>query len=468
MLFCSNQFIFYFLPVILIIYYFVPFKFKNIVLFIGSVIFYAVGEIKYVPLILLSLTVNYVAALVIRKFQIENIKCIDRGAREKANNYDKITLIATLIYNFGFLFVFKYFTFFTGIKLSLSLPLGISFYTFQIVSYVIDVYTKKIRAEKNYIDLGVYLVMFPQLIAGPIVVYKDISEQIKKRKISLLLLQDGIKIFIVGLASKMLIANIMGMCWESIKMYGIESISTPMAWIAMFAYTFQIYFDFYGYSLMAIGLGKMLGFKIPKNFKNPYISTSVTEFWRRWHISLGSWFREYVYIPLGGNRKGFTRTIFNMFAVWALTGLWHGASWNFVCWGLLFFVLLTIEKIGLKRILDKIPVLGHLYIIFVIPLSWMFFALDKLEDIKLFFAKLFPMVSHISTRYINGSDYIEALRNYGFFFVLAVVFSLSIPMKLFLKYRNTKVVSVLLIVVFWICVYRMTTQASNPFLYFRF
>lgn len=466
MLFCSNQFIFYFLPIVILIYFLVPMKFKNICLFIASLIFYAVGEMKYVPLILLSLTVNYFAAIFIRKFQYDN-QILEHNGEEK-NNYDKITLIVALVYNFLFLFVFKYFTFFTGIETSLTLPLGISFYTFQIASYVIDVYTKKTKAEKNYINLGVYLCMFPQLIAGPIVVYKDIAKQIRKRKVSLLLLQDGIRIFIMGLASKMLLANIMGMCWESIKTYGIASISTPMAWIAMFAYTFQIYFDFYGYSLMAIGLGKMLGFKIPRNFNNPYISTSVTEFWRRWHITLGSWFRDYVYIPLGGNRKGFARTIFNMFVVWGLTGLWHGASWNFVCWGLLFFVLLTIEKLGLKNILDKYPALGHLYIIFIIPMSWMVFALDKMGDIKLYFAKLFPMISHVSTEFVNKLDYVDAIKHYGIFFVFAVIFSLSIPMKIFEKYRRTKVASVILIIIFWVCVYRMSTAASNPFLYFRF
>ena len=418
MLFCSNQFIFYFLPIVILIYFLVPMKFKNICLFIASLIFYAVGEMKYVPLILLSLTVNYFAAIFIRKFQYDN-QILEHNGEEK-NNYDKITLIVALVYNFLFLFVFKYFTFFTGIETSLTLPLGISFYTFQIASYVIDVYTKKTKAEKNYINLGVYLCMFPQLIAGPIVVYKDIAKQIRKRKVSLLLLQDGIRIFIMGLASKMLLANIMGMCWESIKTYGIASISTPMAWIAMFAYT------------------------------------------------LGSWFRDYVYIPLGGNRKGFARTIFNMFVVWGLTGLWHGASWNFVCWGLLFFVLLTIEKLGLKNILDKYPALGHLYIIFIIPMSWMIFALDKMGDIKLYFAKLFPMISHVSTEFVNKLDYVDAIKHYGIFFVFAVIFSLSIPMKIFEKYRRTKVASVILIIIFWVCVYRMSTAASNPFLYFRF
>lgn len=467
MLFCSQEFIFCFLPIFLILYYIVPFKIKNLILFIGSVVFYAVGELKYVPLIIISLIVNYIFAILIENEKVRATISKDRRAALCRRN-KRILLILTLVYDFGMLFVFKYFTFFTGIESGLTLPLGISFYTFQIVSYVVDVYRDNTKAEKNFINIGVYLCMFPQLIAGPIVLYSDISRQIHSRTFRFDDFVDGIKTFILGLGSKMLIANVMGMCWNSIQMYGIESISTKMAWLAMFAYTFQIFFDFYGYSLMAIGLGKMIGFKIPDNFDSPYISKSVTEFWRRWHITLGRWFREYVYIPLGGNRKGFARTILNMFVVWSLTGLWHGASWNFVLWGILFFVLLVIEKAGLKKILDKIPLLGHLYIILIIPMSWIIFAMDNLKDIGLYFAKLFPAISHISTEFVSKTDFAEAIGNYWIFFVLAIIFSFDFPKKLYRKYKKTVVVSVILIAIFWISVYRMFTEASNPFLYFRF
>lgn len=463
MLFCSKEFIFYFLPVFLLVYFVVPKKIKNAVLFVGSVIFYAVGELKYIPLILLSLTVNYGLALF-----IEGYKHLGIRQRRSYASQKRIILIIMLLYNFGFLFVFKYFTFFTGIKSGLTLPLGISFYTFQIVSYVIDVYKGDTHAETNILNLGVYLCMFPQLIAGPIVLYTDIAQEIHHRTCTLEKFQDGIRTFILGLGSKMIIANIMGMCWNSTQMYGIESISTPMAWIAMFAYTFQIYFDFYGYSLMAIGLGKMLGFTIPKNFDNPYMATSVTDFWRRWHITLGTWFREYVYIPLGGNRKGLLRTIFNMFMVWSLTGLWHGASWNFVLWGILFFVLLTIEKLGFKKVLDRFPALGHCLMIFIIPLSWVIFGIEKLSDIGVYFAKLFPFLSDMTFQYVSKDDYITAIGRYWPFFLLAVLFSFSFPQKLYKKYRKTFVVTVILLVIFWVSVYRIYTSASNPFLYFRF
>lgn len=463
MLFCSKEFIFIFLPVFLAVYYLAPFRFKNIIIFAGSLIFYAVGELKYIPLIVLSLLVNYVFAIVIEAYKLQG-----KAEENPKKGMMRTFLILALLYDFGMLFVFKYFEFFTGIQSGLTLPLGISFYTFQIVSYVVDVYKDKVRADRNLINLGVYLCMFPQLIAGPIVLYSDIARQLRKRTHTLEKFEDGIKTFAIGLGAKMIIANIMGMCWNSTQMYGIESISTPMAWIAMFAYTFQIYFDFYGYSLMAIGLGKMLGFTIPKNFDNPYISTSVTEFWRRWHMTLGGWFKEYVYIPLGGNRKGMVRTVFNMFVVWSLTGLWHGASWNFVIWGVLFFVLLTIEKSGFKKILDRFPVLGHCYIIFVIPLSWMVFALDKLSDIGIYFSKLFPFFSGAPSAYVSQTDWITALSNYWVFFLLAILFSFSVPQKLYLKYKKTFVISVIVLVVFWVSVYRIMTSASNPFLYFRF
>lgn len=466
MLFCSKEFIFCFLPIFLILYYIVPLKIKNYILFIASIIFYAVGELKYVPLMLLSLVMNYLFALL-----IENEKLRENKAKRRykySHKTRKLWLVVTITYDFGMLFVFKYFTFFTGIDSGLTLPLGISFYTFQIVSYVIDVYKGTTRAERNIVNLGVFLCMFPQLIAGPIVLYTEVSAQIHSRKIVFENVVDGIKIFIVGLGSKMIIANIMGSCWNSISMYGIESISTKMAWLAMFAYTFQIFFDFYGYSLMAIGLGKMIGFNIPDNFDSPYVSKSVTEFWHRWHITLGTWFKEYVYIPLGGNRKGFARTIINMFIVWALTGLWHGASWNFVLWGIMFFVLLVIEKAGLKKILDKFPVIGHTYMMLIIPMSWIIFALEDLKDIGIYFTKLFPMIFNTTTEFVSKTDFSNAISNYWPFFLMAIIFSFDYPKKMYRKYKKSIVVSVILIVVFWLSVYRIFTSASNPFLYFRF
>lgn len=463
MLFCSKEFIFYFLPAFLLVYFLIPDRFKNFVIFIGSIIFYAVGEWRYIPLLLASLLINYVIALL-----IEGCKVIEQEDGCSLHRKKKCLLIIVLLYNLGALFIFKYITFFTGINLNITLPLGISFYTFQIVSYVVDVYWGRTRAEINIVNLGVYLCMFPQLIAGPIVIYTDISRQIHKRHCSMEQFQDGIRIFILGLGAKMLIANIMGMCWKSTQMYGIESISTPMAWLGMFAFTFQIYFDFYGYSLMAIGLGKLMGFTIPKNFDHPYMATSTTEFWRRWHITLGSWFREYVYVPLGGNRRGLVRTIFNMFVVWSLTGLWHGASWNYVLWGIMFFITLTIERLGFKKLLDRFPIIGHCYMLILIPLSWVVFGIENLKDMCVYFTKLFPFLSSEGFQYVSQNDYVTAIGQYGIFFLLAVIFSFSFPQKIYNRYKKTIVVTVILIVIFWISIYRIYTSANNPFLYFRF
>ena len=464
MVFSSITFLFYFLPLVLFCYYLVPYKLKNFILLIFSLIFYAYGEPIYIFIMLFSCVVDYINALIIDKYR---------------NTYKaKLALIFSIIINLSLLAFFKYSDFFISIVnsltnyntplLNITLPIGISFYTFQTMSYTIDVYRDEAPIQKNIFSLSTFVTLFPQLVAGPIVRYSDISYDLNHRVHSFDKFYDGVYRFIIGLCKKVILANNLGVIWYSIKATPYDTLSLATSWLGIICFTLQIYFDFSGYSDMAIGLGKIFGFDFLENFNFPYISKSITEFWRRWHISLGVWFRDYVYIPLGGNRKGFARTIFNMFVVWGLTGLWHGASWNFVCWGLLFFVLLTIEKLGLKNILDKYPALGHLYIIFIIPMSWMIFALDKMGDIKLYFAKLFPMISHVSTEFVNKLDYVDAIKHYGIFFVFAVIFSLSIPMKIFEKYRRTKVASVILIIIFWVCVYRMSTAASNPFLYFRF
>ena len=374
MVFSSIEFIFIFLPIFFLVYYLLPFRGKNLWLFIASLAFYSYGvldEPRYILLLIISIVLNYFFGL-----------AISRSEQRKS-----LWLAAGLAYNFAWLFLFKYSDFIfaninaffgrffpdLGFELPLAnwiLPIGISFYTFQICSYIIDVYKQKVPAEKSVLDLGVYICMFPQLIAGPIVTYSSVAKQLHKRKHTLALAESGLKEFIIGLGLKVLLANQIANLWNNAANIGYESISTPLAWMSIFAYTFQIYFDFYGYSLMAIGLGRMMGFKLPKNFDYPYISTSMTEFWRRWHITLGSWFREYVYIPLGGNRKGTARTIFNLFVVWLLTGIWHGASWNFVLWGLVLFFFIFIEKLCLKKYLDRYRWLGHLYMLLLIPLSW--------------------------------------------------------------------------------------------------
>lgn len=344
MAFSSLEFIFRFFPAFLALYYLVAEKHRNKVLLIGSLCFYALGDIRYLPLILVSVFVNYLV--------------VSQMIRHR--NHEKIWLFVSLVYNVGTLFFFKYSNFLieninTLLRIShyekdlpllnLGLPLGISFYTFQIISCVVDVYRKEIKEELTLFRFATYVTMFPKMLSGPITSYGEISDELSYRKYNIFKIEMGLRLFILGLGMKVLVADRIGMLWNDIQTIGFQSISTPLAWLGSMAYSIQIYLDFQGYSLMAIGIGRMLGFHLPNNFNHPYMSKSVTEFWRRWHMTLGMWFRSYVYIPLGGNRYGMKRLVANLFAVWILTGLWHGASWNFILWGFLLFLLILLEKL---------------------------------------------------------------------------------------------------------------------------
>ncbi len=457
MLFSSLLFLFRFIPIFFLCYFLVPKKFRNIVLFFGSLFFYAWGEPRFVILILISILVNYIAGLFIERY-------------DKQDKIRRIILIISIAYNIGSLIWFKYFNFIidnvnqifnTEINLfDVTLPLGISFYTFQIMSYTIDVYRRTTKAEKSYINLGAYLCMFPQLVAGPIVMYTEVAEGLKERTYQLKNIESGLKIFVLGLGSKVLIANNVGGLWNDIAEIGYGNISMPLAWLGILAFSLQIYFDFNGYSLMAIGLGRMLGFEFPQNFNYPYISKSITEFWRRWHITLSGWFKDYLYIPLGGNRKGHVRTYFNLFIVWSVTGLWHGANWNFILWGLYFFVLLSIEKLFLKQWLNKSNIIARIYTITAILISWLIFSITSLEDIKIYFGRLFS--------FSNGTDWIYYLRNYGLVLLLGIILSTPI-LKAWYQKREKKVTGILLLtVVFLLSIAYLVDAAYNPFLYFRF
>lgn len=452
MIFSSLLFIFWFIPIFFGVYYLVPEKLKNTVLFVGSIIFYAWGEPTYLILIFVSILVNFIAGLLMEKVTAK-----------------KLILILALCFDFGMLMIFKYSGFFVqninsffSLNLpipKLVLPLGISFYTFQIASYVIDLYRGKIEAEHNIITLGTYLVMFPQLIAGPIVVYKEVSKELHSRKITLSQIEEGLGIFIWGLSSKVLIANQCGALWDELEKIGYANISMPLAWLGVLAYTLQIYFDFNGYSVMAIGLGKMLGFNIPKNFDYPYISKSLTEFWRRWHITLSGWFREYVYIPLGGNRKGKMRTYVNLFVVWFLTGFWHGAGWNFIIWGLFFFVFLSMEKSFLGKMLDNHSILARVYSLIMIGLSWMIFAITDFSMLKTYFIRLFSFTA--------GRDFVYYLRNYFVLLVLACVLATPVLKGIFEKCPKWAK-NVIYVVLLILSVSYLADASFNPFLYFRF
>ena len=456
MVFSSFTFLFWFIPIFFIIYYAVPLKIKNIVLFFGSIIFYAWGEPAYLPVLLVSIIFNYLGGILIDRF--------------KGTRLSTFFFIASLCLNLGILFFFKYINFFidntnsifsTNInRINVALPLGISFYTFQIMSYIIDLYMGKIAVEKSVVNLGTYLCMFPQLIAGPIVVYSDVSQKLSSRRIDGAAIEDGLKLFVLGLSSKVLIANNVGMLWEEVGRIGYDRISAPLAWLGMLAYTLQIYFDFNGYSMMACGLGKLLGFEFPGNFDLPYTSKSITEYWRRWHITLSGWFREYLYIPLGGNRKGKLRTYFNLFVVWFLTGFWHGADWNFILWGLYFFVILILEKSVLLKGLNKHRVLSHIYSLLLIGFGWIIFAISDLSELGKYFNQMFFGGF--------GNDFLYYVKNYGFVLVLGCIFSTAFPGKLYKKYSNKYFSSVIYAMLLIACIVFLSDASFNPFLYFRF
>lgn len=465
MVFSSLEFIFIFLPLFLIVYNSVSKRAKNLILFAGSLIFYSYGVIEtplYILLMFVTVLMNFIVAQLMEYF---------RNAR-------RFWLAVGILFNFFWLFIFKYTNFFIdnanslfpSLELplrNLILPIGISFYTFQNVSYIADVYKGKVRAETSFINYGAYITMFPQLIAGPIVTYESVSKQLQSRKATINDFDDGLKYFTLGLGSKVIIANQIGNLWTDIANIGYDSITSKLAWMGIFAYSFQIYFDFYGYSLMAIGLGRIMGFNLPKNFDNPYMSVTMTEFWRRWHMTLGSWFREYVYIPLGGNRKGSARTILNLAAVWILTGFWHGASWNFIIWGAGLFVIITLEKFITGKFFNKFKPLGHLYMILLIPLSWLIFAITDFSQLGIYFQKLFPIFSGGGTD-IFPNDYIKYWAIYRKFFIAGIICSTPLPSILFKKFKKSLAMTVVLLVIFWFSVYCMYIGLNDPFLYFRF
>lgn len=471
MVFSSLTFLFAFLPIFLILYYCSPAKYHNGLLFTGSLVFYGIGEPLYLCLIICSVLVNLGIGLF-----------IDRSERLSGK---RLWLITGLLYNFGLLFFFKYTNFFleningvlklchsgTQLKLlELTLPLGISFYTFQIVSYIIDVYRGKVKADHSVISLGAYLCMFPQLIAGPIVVYSDIRRELHERTITIHNLDDGLKTFILGLGFKVLLANRVGTLWNEVCTIGFESISTPLAWLGSLAYSMQLYFDFCGYSLMAIGLGKMLGFTIPENFHHPYLSRSVTDFWRRWHITLGAWFREYVYIPLGGNRKGRIRTVVNLGIVWLLTGFWHGAAWNFILWGVFIFLLEILEKNLLLPVLNHksiaAHIFSHIYMILYILVSWTIFAISDFNQLAMYLARMFPFFGMGHT--LNSYDFVKYLTDYGVLLICCILFCTAGPEKLYHRFKNKLGGIVIALIIFWYSVYYLAIGMNNPFLYFRF
>ncbi len=470
MVFSSVLFLFRFFPLFFLLYYLFPGRMKNVILFLGSLFFYAWGEPVYVLLMLFSTIVDYTHGRLLERF---------RGRKAA-----KGILLSSVVINLFVLCFFKYADFLvetvnvlTGSSLPLlhlPLPIGISFYTFQTMSYTIDVYRGEAKVQRNLLDFGVYVTMFPQLIAGPIVKYRDVERRLHQRNVDLLSISAGLKRFCIGMAKKVLLANQMGELWVLVSGMNSREVSATTAWLGIFAYAFQIYFDFSGYSDMAIGMGEMLGFSFPENFNYPYISASVTEFWRRWHISLGSWFREYVYIPLGGNRKGLLRQLLNILIVWMLTGIWHGAGWNFLLWGLWFALALMLEKLFLGKLLSWLPkVVGIFYTILVVLIGWVLFAMESLAGGWEYLSAMAGMTGSILDR--------EALylgRQYMVLFLISLAASTPFPhmlagaleksrtgMGIALYRFGEKLIPAALLLV---SIAGIVEASYNPFLYFRF
>ncbi len=463
MSFSDPKFITVFMPVFIAVYVNVPVKYRKYWLCAGSLAFYilSIAEQPWSGfLLLLSLFFNFL---------------LGQALEESPNRL--LVFLAGIAWNVLMLLSFKYTLFFleslaflpgvSGLDLSRyysDLPVGLSFYSFTFISYVVDVYRGRIKAETDPVSFLAYVLYFPKFMSGPITRYGDLGPQIKESEPSIKPLLEGLKIFIFGLTFKVFLANQLGNLFKDVKAIGYDSVSTALAWMGIIGYSLQLLFDFWGYSLMAMGLAKMMGMELPENFRAPYASVSMTEFWRRWHITLGSWFRDYVYIPLGGSKKSVSRTVINLFVVWLLTGMWHGASWNFLIWGLLLFAVMTIERFGLKGFLEKHRLIGHIYMAVLIPLSWAVFANERSKDLKVFFSRLF---GGASVNVMKG-DWLKYGKTYWWLLVIGILLSTELPFKIYEKWGSRKW--------FWLicagcaalsafCIYK---GSNDPFMYFRF
>ncbi len=467
MVFSSTLFLFVYLPLVLGIYYTTPLKYRNAVLLITSLIFYGWGEPVYITIMILSTLIDYVCGMLVDKYR-DNKRLARRFVYcSVAMN---LSLLGFFKYSDFFIKILSVIPVFAGLKpLGVELPIGISFYTFQSMSYTIDVYRNDAPVQKRFVPFAAYVTVFPQLIAGPIVKYREIAEQLADRKSSVSQCAEGVKRFIAGLAKKVLIANNIGRLWDYAKELPAGEMSVAMAWLGITAFAFQIYFDFSGYSDMAIGLGKLLGFEFPENFNYPYTSRSVTEFWRRWHISLSTWFREYLYIPLGGNRHGKFKTYRNLFIVWALTGFWHGAGWNFLLWGVYFAVILMAEKAFMLKALDRTarPV-GHAYTLILVWIGWVLFALEDLAGTGSY---LSVMLGFTGNGFIDGKT-IYYLLSFGPVLLTAAIGSTALPARIcrhIERHPGLKTaVPVGCILLLVLCTAYLVDSTYNPFLYFRF
>ncbi len=492
MVFSGLAFIFHFLPVFLIAYYMVKPKYRNIVLLLGSLTFYALGSPVYMGLLIVSVAINYFIAIQIQRVYraaenaaIDSVILMDdddeiRGLSEEDKKPAAATIwmIAAIVYDLGILCVFKYLGFIldtadgifgTGIKApELALPLGISFYTFQMVSFIIDIYRKDVQGKVSFLHFAVYSTMFPQIASGPITRFNEISDNIRKpSSVNPRALEQGVMLFSLGLGYKVLLADKIASLWNDIWRVGAYGIDVATAWLGAWGYSMQIYFDFFGYTLMAAGVAWMLGFELPDNFTEPYSSKTMTSFWRNWHITLGRWFRDYLYIPLGGNRVGKIRMIVNLLIVWLCTGIWHGAGWNFIIWGLFLFLILTLEKLTYGRWMEKTKVIGHIYMIILIPISWTIFNITDMTQLSEYFLRMLNLPLE-GMAVFGFTKFAELMYTYWWLLPVCILFCTPYPMRFFKKYSRNIFVKLLLFAIFWYSVYQAALGGDNPFIYFGF
>lgn len=465
LVFSSLLFVFLYLPIVLLIYYLTPRKLRSAFLLFVNLIFYGWGEPVFIIVMLASIFTNYIFGFLIEKY---------RSNKRLA----KLFLVLSIIISLGLLGFFKYTGFIVGILKTIPffsnisvplipLPIGISFFTFQAMSYTIDVYRNDVPAQKSAVLFGTYVSLFPQLIAGPIVRYKDVAEQLEDRRENVKQFAEGIRLFVIGLAKKVLLANQMGLIWNELQKTSAQN-GILGAWLGIIAFSMQIYFDFGGYSDMARGLGKMIGFEFVKNFEYPYVAKSITDFWRRWHISLSTWFRDYLYIPLGGNRCGQGRTVLNLFIVWFLTGLWHGANFNFILWGVYYFALLTLEKLFLLKYLERVPnFLSHAYALFFILIGWAIFSLEDFSSLSVYLSSMFSVGKGLISPHAG-----TLLLSYAPLLIAGVLACLPVWKKLYFKVKEQRFFwvfeTIAYAVIMILCTASLVNQSYNPFLYFRF
>lgn len=455
--FAGLEFIFRFFPVFILLYYMVPSKYRETLLLLGSLFFYAVGEPVFIFLLILLTGFNYYMGKKAWE-SVQSFSIHEWQAKKK-----KVFMLSAVIVDVVVLIVFKGLSTFVNSSL---LPLGISFYIFKMISYQIDLYRKEIWERPDLKSTAVYFMMFPQVVSGPIMRFNE-GYFADKRNYSWEQFEDGLKYFVLGLGMKVLLADRLAILWKDLQMIGFQSISTPLAWLGAAGYSLQLYFDFWGYSLMAAGLLVMLGFDFIENFKHPYSSKSIAEFYRRWHITLGSWFKDYVYIPLGGSRCAKGRLILNLAVVWLLTGIWHGNGINFLIWGILLGLLIILEKLFYGKYLEKTPVIGNIYVMIFIPLTWVVFAITDLKQLGIYFGRLFPFIGGAGIA-VNPQDIIKYGQNYGVLFIIGILLCIPVVSRFYEKFKKNPLMIAFLAIVFWVSVYFMASSAGNPFMYFKF